>query len=247
MKFSKVLNYLIDIFFLMLKKNYIIVCSYPKTGSTILRMRLVAYFENLEFIDHKTVNLKSPEIGHGQMHKFLNKKEILVVKTHHVLPLKILNPLKVICVFRNPVDTMCSNFDYYKRLQISKRSRNNINAFIISNFGSKYYSKHIRRAINSKSKSINVFYEEYIQDPIQVHALILNTIGLHFNEFKIRQVIAKTSRKKLNQQEKESNEIKIKNFSIQKDYSNLVKDLDKESIKKLNILEKYYEEIKKQK
>ena len=71
---KKLVYYIEDIFWLLLKSNYILVSSYPKTGSTVLRMRLVSYLHGLESVNHQIINELSPEIGKGKVKYCLSEK-----------------------------------------------------------------------------------------------------------------------------------------------------------------------------
>ena len=233
MKLLKIIYYLFDLTILLLKKKYIIISSYPKTGSTLLRMRLVSYINNLDYVNHEIVNSNSPEIGNGQIYKFLKCDDLLVVKTHHTLFLKILNPLIIISIFRDPIITMCSNFEYYRRLGFNDKSKSDINSFVSSSFGIQWYYNHVKRGLTRKNNSVNLFYEDYIVDPMKFHKEIFKKINYEFIDSRFNKVFKITSRKTLKELEKSSSKKNVKDFSKQKDYSFLIKKLNNKSLKKI--------------
>lgn len=241
----KLYNYLKDYFTLLTKTNYILICSYPKTGSTIFRMRLTSLLNEENLITHHRVNELSPEIGQGNLKKYSFRNQVIIIKTHHLIFKKILKPKFSISIFREPLETMCSHFEYYNRINDSERARGDINKFIKSRFGVRWYMKHLKHAVKNKKsiKEINLNYDRYIKSPEKIHKIIFEKMGITYNIDFLTKVLQETSRENLANLENQKENDKINNFSKKKDYSTLKKIISQKSLKQLKDAQDFYDRI----
>ena len=227
------------------KSNYILISSYPKTGSTIFRMRLASLLHGENLISHRRVNELSPEIGQGKLNNYTFRDQIIIIKTHHSIFKKLLKPRLSISIFREPTETMCSHFEYYNRMNNTYRTRGDINNFIKSIFGVRWYLKHLKHAVKTKKsmKDINLNYHQYIKSPRKFHEKIFECLEINYNETFLNEILQKTSRENLTNLENLDNNHTINNFSMKKDYSTLQTEINSKSLSFLKEAENLYNKI----
>lgn len=241
---NKIFRYINDVFWLLKSNNFILVSSYPKTGSTILRMRLVADIYDLKIIDHSIVNNLSPEIGHGRIKGMINDHSLIVVKTHFSIFSLFLSPKLIVTVLRPPNETLCSHYEYYRRQHKKahfKKKLKDINLFIKSSRGYRWLKFHLL-VTNFKRKSIEIIpYKSYLLNPKKHHDLISKTLGQRIISEKKWELINEiTSRDRLSNLENKSKSINQKDFSKLKDYNSLIQKFSLNNSKRIYELGRLY-------
>ena len=217
---KKIYNYVFDILFLFILKKRILICTYPKTGSTILRMRICSLINNLNFVNHKIVNSISPEFGKGFIYKY---KGLTLIKSHKLFSRLFFIGKPKITIIRDPYDTLLSYFSYVSRISGIKINSRSINEFLSSPHGIRNYKKYVNFFYKNKNnpKWLIIKYEDYILDPKLFHFKINSFIGINYNDSQIDHVINFTSRKRLSLDENKSKSKLEINFSKKKNYNNL--------------------------
>lgn len=207
----KIKNLIADIKNLKSFEN--ILMSYPKTGSTIIRIRLCFLMGYIKDISHDSVNSVSYEIGKGD----LQKNSFNLLKSHWVFPLFLFRPKNVITIIRDPFEVMCSHFEYYNR-QNHKYSKKDINSFIKSWRGAFWYFIHLIFYRLFKNKIILINYANYVENPFDIHMFLKDKLYPNITGDKIQEIIQKTDRSKMNIIESKTSNKKILNFSKVKSY-----------------------------
>ena len=217
-------NYLFDLIKVRFLNIKCVFISYPKTGSTICRMRQVAYLNNFEFINHNIVNRFSSEIGRG-----VSKFGFEILKTHQLHFLPFINSNFYIMNIRDPEEVICSFYSYKQR-----RDDFNLdfNVFVQSAAGLPRYRDFLELAIKKKDDKnwLIINYEKYVEDPLYYHKIINKKIKTKNSKEKWCKVLEITSRENISKSESK-NDLMVNNFSKKKNYSNLKIQLDNKSLK----------------
>jgi len=189
---KKLLPNLLDLCFL--KKEDVLIVSYPKSGNTWVRFLLCNYIillkEENETINFEKLNIYMPEFGYNLYTVdsfFLPYNRI--IKTHKRYSFLFRNQ-KAIYILRNPIDTLKSFFIYNKNLEIPYLESDNLESFIRSKFGISGYIKHFM----SWDKKVNclVKYEELQSDTQLAFTKILRFLSLPLDNEKILIAIEKS-------------------------------------------------------
>jgi len=173
----KKLNFLKDVFFLLISKTSsdILVASYPKTGSTLLRKRLVLATTDSSTISHKIVNNRSPEIGHGRIQ--IGRRSPMIIKTHNWLISGLLNITTILTV-RSPFETVASYYEY--RCRIGLNGDLTFIEFWRSKMGITLYIKYLEFIKSNKGKSRFIVhdYDKMLEGTENFFAELLMELGV---------------------------------------------------------------------
>lgn len=170
----------IDLF--ALKKNDVLLVSYPKTGNTWLRFFLCNYILLLQgkdhYVDFALLNEKMPEVGYnlvgsGEFFGFYPR----LVKTHKkfILPF---SKKKNIYIIRDPFSTVKSYYAYNKGMQKPFSNVSTFSDFVNSENGIKAYLEHHK----SWKEHIGclVKFENLRDNPYDSFKKIIEYIGLPY-------------------------------------------------------------------
>ena len=158
-----------------IKDSDIFIASYPRSGNTWLRLLLADIILQLNNFKTDTVlpihqDKIIPDMHVHDLSKFEIQFDLLarLIKTHSLFG-KIKGH-KVIFLFRNPADTLCSYFHFHRRyINLLPKTRDGIDKFCIEYTND--WLNHINSYINNhvKDKMLFISYEN-------LHSNTLNTL-----------------------------------------------------------------------
>ena len=178
-----------------LKKEDIVLASFPKTGNTFTRF-VLANFIAINARAGEEVNFYNlgnllPEFGKDDLRLDWQQKVLpRVVKTHEAHRNDFDEAERFLYVMRDPRDTMIS---YFKYLQANKKVQfsGDIDAFMRDpKYGLEVYLDHIA---SWKSKANWVFrYEDLMSKPYPLFAQFLNDLGCEFEPEELEEAISRS-------------------------------------------------------
>lgn len=233
-KFDKILKILQNLFFLYKNKGIAII-SYPKSGSTIFRMREMLISDGNLPLGHKSVNTGSLEIGKGYL-----RESSYLYKTHRVVYRIFFNSRSVYMI-REPFESLASHFMYLKRNDIIKMDTT-FTEFFESRYGYRWYIYHLRLFENKRSNNIYIYYEDYVENPIYYHLALGSMRGEKRGKDVLTKIVAKTSRSAMNSAESSEEDSQ---FSKTKDYTRVAEQIDEGQLKRIHDLQIRYGKSKK--
>lgn len=194
----------VDLF--SLKKNDILLVSYPKTGNTWLRFFLCNYILLLQgknqAVDFAFLNEKMPEVGYNLMGSgnFFGIYPRLV-KTHK----KFIPPFskkKSVYIIRDPFSTVKSYFAYNKGMQKPFSDVDTFSDFAVSENGIKAYLEHHK----SWKRYIGclVKFESLRDNPHESFRKIVEYIGLPYKADLVDIAIERSDKKAIKKLDKDS-------------------------------------------
>ena len=181
-----------------------LVLCFPKTGSTVYRMREMLLIDPEMEVSHEAVNSFSAEIGSREsIHSTL-------VKSHYAVVGLLFLSSDISILVRQPKDALISLHAYLVRNGVTQLPLNDY----LKREGIQRYRRFLfftKLVLKVKSRVVLVRYENYLVDPWRYHA---NADGLSVES--LHRISEKTSRDKTT---KTDDKILDKEFSKEKNYA----------------------------
>lgn len=196
-----------------LSHSDVILASFPKTGSSWVRLFLFHYiFDiNSNSVSFDDLDRKMPEFGHPSMLEYhAPRYSARVVKTHQPYP-SIFNGRKAVVVTRDPRDVMISYFHYLSARK-DFRFGSTIDDLVRSDaFGVKAYCIFHRRWLANPHYLIR--YEDLRSDPYEGFTGLLKYMGVEPCSSKVVRALESSSMEKTRAAQKHSSESFQRQFS----------------------------------
>lgn len=194
-----------------IRKDDILLISYPKSGNTWLRFLFgnILYSDGVDFTN---INARIPDIYMSYKKDIDNLKSPRVIKSHEQF--KSLSKVpKIVYIYRDPRDVVISYFYWSKKFNNKYSDFNQFYDDFISGklkYGS--WKDHVEGwgdlANEFPNNVLIVKYEDLKSDTFTVFKNILNFVGMDFSNEAIKDAIAKSDFKEMqkleNKQEKGS-------------------------------------------
>lgn len=166
-------------------KTDIFLASYPRSGNTWMRLLLSDAILQLQGCQTNTGGNIIPDIYKVSLNEW-NKKisiplEFRIIKTHEPLfvekTIEIQN--RVIYLFRNPADSLCSYYHYLLRYEKDRENKINIDNFCLDNLDQ--WCQHLKTYIDYKKKYpeciIFISYEKMSYNSEKILNYVLEILG----------------------------------------------------------------------
>ena len=219
--------------FIMFKRQGVILLSYPKSGNTILRLRIALVNNLILEPSHKDLNSVMPELGNS----FYLNNSSGYYKTHRVHYANV-SRIPVVSILRHPLDALASYYEYLLSNNLIDQSFD-FESYLNSKKGIKWYRRHIRFLTRNRNRVFLVFYDEYLGNPQKVHETLSKTFDKFQSPDNIAEIINSTSRQSMTRADKL--DIKDKDFSKKKTYGHYWDNMTTSSKAKVTMLVKDYE------
>lgn len=206
--FVRLVKTFIQLVHITVSRSYVLI-SYPKSGSTVLRQRLLLMLSLVDDIGHYSINRASPEIG-AMSNKVIGK----LYKSHSIILGGILCRSQKIQLLRYPEEALISAYNYYVK---TGANFSNYDDFLNSRYGLNRLEKHLHYAHRkSKTSHILIKYEVLVQEPVETLILLRKYLQLgQLSKEDLVEIVAKTTREKMSSSEKGTQNL---NFSSEKKY-----------------------------
>ncbi|WP_154859589.1 sulfotransferase domain-containing protein [Cyclobacterium xiamenense] len=233
-------KYSIDLFWFLFKRP-IFIFSYPKSGSTLVRLFIFNLFrirDNKEIsFSHDELNYFMPEFGKGT---FFRADRYRFLKSHRIFFPTL---FKHLIVIRNPFDSLCSYFEYNKR--IDSNFSLDINSFLLSKKGINFYSQHLKLA--SRSNGLVIVYEDFIENKVAFIKGLFEFLSFSYTEDEVDKLVKGIDRNKQILIESRSGLGEVKNFSKEKNYDRYKELISGENLKVIESLDILFCELRDRK
>ena len=166
-----------------LKKEDVLISSFPKVGSTFTRFVLANIinlkYEVAEKVNFHNINIIMPELGHKNMKMKWEYSPIpRLVKTHDNFDRNFMKLAHILYIIRDPRDTMIS-FHSYATARKSMQAPAKLEDFVKDkNFGIPALNKHFEGYFEHASLIFK--YEDLMLKPVECFDDFLNRM-LHLN------------------------------------------------------------------
>jgi len=171
-----------------------IICEYPKSGVTYLSCLLANFYNtNIEANYYNINQIVEDRHFKSYHHDFFVIPNLLKLKKSHFEYTK--SYTNVIHLFRNPIDSLISYFNYLN--SFSKYHQNDFEKFVFSRRGIDRWNSHTMSylKVGNTIRYIPISYERLVENPrqfLKTHSYLLGVEGLY--DKNIDQAIFKSSK-----------------------------------------------------
>ena len=196
-----------------IQENDIFLCSYPRSGNTWIRLLLSDII--LQSQEHATdtggniiPDIYKDNIASWYLDERITQLQIRIIKTHEPYEKEY---KKIIYIFRNPADALCSYFHYRNRSDGRKVETMNIDDFCRVHISE--WCWHIRSYIKAKERKGEkiqfISYESLKNNTLKSLRIIMSFCGLLAEEELYQKAIENQDFKKLQSLTKHGDESKL--------------------------------------
>jgi len=162
-----------------------IICEYPKSGVTYLSCLMANFYATSIKANYYNIHqlVEDRHYRYSQHDFFLIPNFLKLKKSHYEYTKEYTN---VIHLFRNPIDTLISYFNYFN--SFSKYHQNDFEKFVFSRRGIDRWNSHTIGYLNAGKniKYIPISYERLVKNPgqfLKAHSYLLGVEDLFSENF----------------------------------------------------------------